>query len=484
MFAKPQLRMTLDPCVQVNSNRGYVPTNSSTRAAALVDHIQRAMSVGLCGRVSKIVGLTVSVAGFPAPLGAVAQIEVEQGENIDAEVVGFSGDETLLLPYGDLQGIRRGTSCILKQSIQGARVGDGLIGRIIDGRGRFVDDRTPAVLPHRVSLQGQQISPMQRPRIDRALATGIRALDGLLTCGRGQRLGIFAGSGVGKSTLLGQIARSTEADVNVVVLIGERGREVREFIERDLGPEGLNHSVVVVATGDDPAVVRLRAAYLGTAIAEYFRDTGRDVLLVMDSVTRFAQAQREIGLAAGEAPATRGYPPSVFALLPKLLERCGRTHSGSITGIFSVLVEGDDMNEPIADAVRGTLDGHVVLNRKLAEHGHFPAIDILASVSRVMTEITDLEHRKAATSLRQLLAARRQADDLISIGAYQNGTNSRVDSALRLHESIQTFLQQNSSESSTLEQAVEGLTALQQSLCDGDSGTQLQSTANAIMPAA
>lgn len=338
--------------------------------------------------------------------------------------------------------------------------GDGLLGRIIDGRGRFLDDRPPAVLPHRLALQGQSISPMQRPRIDQPLGTGIRAVDGLLTCGRGQRLGIFAGSGVGKSTLLGQMARATEADVNVVVLIGERGREVREFIERDLGPDGLARSVVVVATGDDPAVVRLRAAYLGTAIAEYFRDTGRDVLLVMDSVTRFAHAQREIGLAAGESPATRGYPPSVFALLPRLLERSGRTNCGSITGIYTVLVEGDDMNEPIADAVRGTLDGHVVLSRRLAELGHFPAIDVLASLSRLMAEVTQDEHRYAATSLRQLLAAHRQSDDLISIGAYQSGANSLVDAALRLQEPIQAFLQQNRSEGSTLAQAVAGLTEL------------------------
>lgn len=439
-----------------------MPATLTHRPSNILDQIQRSMPVGLRGRVSKLVGLTVAVAGFPAPLGAVATLEAEHGTSIEAEVVGFSGEDTLLLPYGELHGIRRGTRVVLTQSVPGARVGDGLLGRVINGRGRFLDERTPAVLPHRVPLQTEPISPMQRPRIDQPLGTGIRAIDGLITCGRGQRLGIFSGSGVGKSTLLGQMARATEADVNVVVLIGERGREVREFIERDLGPKGLARSVVVVATGDDPAVLRLRAAYLGTAVAEYFRDTGRDVLLVMDSVTRFALAQREIGLAAGEPPATRGYPPSVFALLPRLLERSGRTGRGSITGLYTVLVEGDDSNEPIADAVRATLDGHVVLSRKLAELGHFPAIDVLASVSRLMNDVTTDQHRRAAMALRQLLAAHRQAEDLISIGAYQNGANALVDAALRLQEPIQRYLQQDREETATLTEAIQTLIGLQQ----------------------
>jgi flagellum-specific ATP synthase len=440
-----------------------MPATHDPGPSTLIEQIHRSLPVGLCGRVSKLVGLTVAVAGFPAPVGAVAKLEAEHGTSVEAEVVGFSGEDTLLLPYGDLHGIRRGTRVVLTQSVPGARVGDGLLGRIINGRGRFLDERTPAVLPHRVPLQVDPISPMQRPRIDQPLATGIRAIDGLLTCGRGQRLGIFAGSGVGKSTLLGQMARATEADVNVVVLIGERGREVREFIERDLGPEGLARSVVVVATGDDPAVLRLRAAYLGTAVAEYFRDTGRDVLLVMDSVSRFALAQREIGLAAGEPPATRGYPPSVFALLPRLLERSGRTNRGSITGLYTVLVEGDDPNEPIADAVRGTLDGHVVLSRKLAEMGHFPAIDVLASVSRLMNDVTTDEHRRDSLCLRQLLAAYRQAEDLISIGAYQSGASALVDAALRMQDPIQQFLQQDRTEAATLQQALQILSELKQS---------------------
>jgi flagellum-specific ATP synthase len=454
-----------------------MPFTRNPRPTALIDQIQRSLPVGLNGRVSRLVGLTVAAAGFPAPIGAVARLEAEHGNSVEAEVVGFSGDDTLLLAYGELHGVRRGTRVVLTQSVPGARVGDGLLGRIINGRGRFIDDKSPAVLPHRVPLQSEPISPMKRPRINQPLGTGIRAIDGLLTCGRGQRLGIFSGSGVGKSTLLGQMARATEADVNVVILIGERGREVREFIERDLGPEGLARSVVVVATGDDPAVLRLRAAYLGTAIAEYFRDTGRDVLLVMDSVTRFALAQREIGLAAGEPPATRGFPPSVFALLPRLLERSGLTNSGSITGLYTVLVEGDDTNEPIADAVRGTLDGHVILSRKLAEQGHFPAIDVLMSVSRLMNDVTSEEHRSAAISLRQLLAAHRQAEDLISIGAYQKGANAAVDAALRMQEPIQMFLQQNRTESSTLADASATLTMLRQ-LRDGEAFTVPRQTAD------
>ena len=423
----------------------------------LEEHVRRIQPVGLVGRVTKIVGLTVSVAGFPAPLGAIARLEAEQGVTLEAEVVGFSGEETLLLPYGELNGVRRGTRAVLGNSVQGARVGDGLLGRIINGRGKFIDGLPTAILPGHVSLQGTPISPMRRPRIDEPLLTGVRAIDGLLTCGKGQRLGIFAGSGVGKSTLLGQIARSSEADVNVVVLIGERGREVREFIERDLGPGGLARSVVVVATGDDPAVLRLRAAYLGTAIAEFFRDNGRNVMLVMDSVTRFALAQREIGLASGEPPATRGYPPSVFSLLPKLLERSGRTNRGSITGFYTVLVEGDDTNEPISDAVRGILDGHIVLSRKLAQQGHFPAIDILASISRLMSEIISDEHRQAAISIRQLLSAYQQAEDLISIGAYQFGSNPAVDNFLRLQPSIRTFLCQSAAECDPSAESIQSL---------------------------
>jgi len=416
--------------------------------------------MALSGRVTRIVGLTASVAGFPAPLGATVRLEREHGEPVDGEVVGFHDHETLLLPYSDLNGIRRGARARLVQSVPGCRVGDALLGRVINARGQFIDGLPAAILPHRTSLHPPPLPPLSRPRINTVLGTGLRAIDGLLTCGRGQRLGIFSGSGVGKSTLLGQIARSTTADVNVVVLIGERGREVREFLEKDLGPDGLRRSVVVVATGDDSALLRLRAAFLGTSVAEYFRDQGRDVLLLMDSVTRFALAQREIGLAAGEPPATRGYPPSVFALLPRLLERSGRAAAGSITGFYTVLVEGDDANEPIADAVRGTLDGHIVLSRRLAQQGHFPAIDVLASISRLMTDIVPDEHLQAAQSVRQLLAAYQQSEDLISIGAYQNGSNALVDAAIQLRQPIQQFLQQRVNEKSTTDDAREGLLKL------------------------
>lgn len=414
----------------------------------------------LTGRVTKIVGATVAVGGFPAPLGAIARLDSENERSIEAEVVGFSGEETLLLPYAEITGLRRGTRVQLSRSTQSVAVGESLLGRVINSRGQFLDSGPSAVLPNHASLQTVPISPMQRPRIDTPLSTGVRAIDGLLTCGRGQRIGIFAGSGVGKSTLLGQIARSTEATMNVVVLIGERGREVREFIERDLGPDGLAKSVVVVATSDDPAIIRLRAAYLGTAIAEFFRDRGNDVMLMMDSVSRFAVAQREIGLAAGEPPTTRGYPSSVFAQLPRLLERSGRTREGSITGFYTVLVEGDDTNEPISDAVRGILDGHIVLNRRLAERGHYPAIDPLASISRLMNDIASVEHRESAASLRQMLAAYRQSEDLISIGAYQNGSNTVVDAAIRLQESIHHYLCQPPNEGSTLSDAVHGLREL------------------------
>lgn len=404
--------------------------------------LEHILPMRLTGYVSRLVGLTAAVSGFPAPLGAIVRLEREHGAPVEGEVVGFHDRETLLLPYGDLGGIRRGTPVTLVQSTPGARVGDALLGRVLNGRGRCIDGLPAPVLTHRVPLHPPPISPLERPRIDAILGTGVRVLDGFMTCGQGQRLGIFAGSGVGKSTLLGQVARSSTADVNIVVLIGERGREVREFIERDLGPEGLARSVVVVATGDDPALLRLRSAYLGTSIAEYFRDQGKNVLLMMDSVTRFALAQREIGLAAGEPPATRGYPPSVFALLPRLLERSGRTTAGSITGFYTVLVEGDDTNEPIADTVRGILDGHFVLSRKLAQQGHFPAVDVLASLSRLMSELAATEHKQAAQSIRQLMAAYQQSEDLIAIGAYQPGSNPLVDAALQLKGSIDQFLQQ------------------------------------------
>ncbi len=428
----------------------------------LIDQVQQMLPMALTGSVSKVVGLTVSVVGLPAPLGAVCSIVRESGMAIRGEVIGFRDEETLVLPYGDLAGIRRGNRVTMVQSSPGVRVGERLLGRILDGRGRFVDQLPAPALAHRVGLNTTPVSPLARPRINAPLGTGIRTIDALLTCGRGQRLGIFAGSGVGKSVLMGQMARYSTADVNVVILVGERGREVREFLEKDLGPDGLARSVVVVATSDEPALIRLRAAYVGTAIAEYFRDAGRDVLLMMDSVTRFALAQREIGLAAGEPPATRGYPPSVFALLPRLLERSGKTDRGSITGFYTVLVEADDANEPISDTVRGILDGHIMLSRRLANQAHWPAIDVLASISRSMPDVTTDEHRRNADGLKQLLAAYQETQDLISIGAYQAGSNPLVDVAIKMRDETLKFLRQGMTEHIPFQAAVDGLARLAQ----------------------
>ncbi len=423
--------------------------------------LAQAVPFRLSGQVSRVVGLTASVAGFPAPLGAVCQIERGNGKSVDAEVVGFRDREALLLSYGDLSGVRRGNRVQLRQSSPTVRVGPGLLGRVIDARGRFLDDGPRPPCPTCVNLQSPPPSALERPRIHTQLQTGVRVLDGLLTCGVGQRLGIFAGSGVGKSTLLGQIARFSSADVNVVTLVGERGREVREFLERDLGPDGLARSVVIVATGDEPALLRLRAAYLGTAIAEYFRDQGQNVLLMMDSVTRFALAGREIGLAAGEPPATRGYPPSVFSILPRLLERSGLNNRGSITGLYTVLVEGDDTNEPVSDAVRGILDGHVMLSRKLAHQAHWPAVDVLQSISRSMNDLVTPEHRQAANRLRGMLAARKEAEDLIAVGAYRRGSDALVDQSIQMDDAIRKFLHQSPTEQTPLKQTIAELCRLE-----------------------
>lgn len=426
----------------------------------LAEQVRKILPLAITGSVNQLVGLTASVAGFPAPLGAACAISRENGSSIRAEVIGFRDDETLLLAHGDLAGIRRGNRVTLVQSAPAIRVGERLLGRVLDGRGRFIDNRPAPALPHRASLHVDPTPPLARPRISEPLGTGIRAIDGLLTCGKGQRLGIFSGSGVGKSVLMGQMARNSDADVNVVVLVGERGREVREFLEKDLGPSGIARSVVVAATSDEPALVRLRAAFLGTAIAEYFRDMGRDVLFLMDNVTRFAMAQREIGLAAGEPPATKGFPPSVFALLPRLLERSGKTERGSITGFYAVLVEGDDANEPVSDAVRGILDGHIMLSRKLAREAHWPAIDVLSSISRSMPDVVSPGHLRAAENLKQILAAYEQTQDLISVGAYHSGSNPLVDKAIGMRESILAFLRQDMSESVSFQTAVACLAQL------------------------
>lgn len=430
----------------------------------LAEQLADVMPTSLEGSVVQTVGLTAAVADFPAPVGALVEIDRQGSAPLEAEVIGFRDGVTLLYPLSDMQGVRHGNRVRLVRTKNWLRVGPGLLGRVIDARGRCIDALPQPSLTNRTQLDAAPPRPLDRPRIDTHLSTGIRALDGLLTCGKGQRMGIFAGSGVGKSVSLGMMARYTTADVNVIALIGERGREVNEFIERDLGPDGLAKSVVVVATSDQPALMRTRAALTATAVAEYFRDLGKDVLLIMDSLTRFALAQREIGLAAGEPPTTRGFPPSVFALLPKLVERAGRGPLGSITAFYSVLVEADDANEPIADAVRGLLDGHTWLSRKLAARGHYPAIDLLDSISRLMSEITSPEHREAAQIVRELLAAYRDHEDLISIGAYRRGSNRTVDVAIDMQESIHKFLRQRVDEPSSVDAARTYLLQLKQ-LC-------------------
>jgi flagellum-specific ATP synthase len=404
--------------------------------------LNRAMLTGVTGSVAQTIGLTAAVADFPAPVGAMVTIEKQSGEKIEAEVIGFRDKHTLIMPLESMEGIRRGSRVRLVRTTRSLRVGDALLGRVLDARGRCIDGRPQPLLTERRALKCDPIPATERPRIEEPLATGVRAIDGMLTCGRGQRLGIFAGSGVGKSVLMGMMSRYTDAEVSVIALIGERGREVNEFIHRELGPEGIARSVVVVATSDDPALLRIQAAYTATAIAEHFRDSGKDVMLIMDSVTRFALAQREIGLSAGEPPTTRGFPPSVFSLLPKLVERAGRTQRGSITAFYSVLVEGDDENEPVADTVRGLLDGHVWLSRRLAEKGHFPAIDVLRSISRLMNDVTTGEYRTAAQLIRRMLAVLQENDDLLSIGAYRKGTNRELDVAVALKGDIHSFLRQ------------------------------------------
>ncbi len=399
------------------------------------------------GNVCNLIGLIIEVTGLHAEIGEVCLVD----NRIPAEVVGFRDGRTLLMPLGELHGIGPGTRVLATGAPFRVAVGSGLLGRVVDGLGVPLDE-----LPAPAGVEHSTIAPppsaLSRPRITERVGLGVRALDALVPCGRGQRLGIFAGSGVGKSSLMGMIARSTSAQVNVIALVGERGREVREFIERDLG-DALEHSVVVVATSDQPALVRIKAAFTATTIAEHFRDQGHDVLLMMDSVTRFAMAQREVGLAIGEPPATRGYTPSVFALLPRLLERAGTSSSGSITGLYTVLVDGDDMNEPIADATRAILDGHVVLTRSLAHAGHYPAIDVLQSVSRLVGEIVTPELAAAGQRLRGALAVLHEKEDLVAIGAYQPGSDPSLDTALAHRASIEGFLRQSVDERSAPEQA-------------------------------
>jgi flagellum-specific ATP synthase len=411
------------------------------------------------GRVVDVIGLVVEATGLRAEVGELCHIHAGRTRDpVPAEVVGFRSGRTLLMPLGELGGVGPGTTVSGSGHPFRVPVGDELLGRVLDGLGAPLDGfSAPGGTPR--PTVAPPPDPLSRPRIVDRVGLGVRAMDALIPCGVGQRLGIFAGSGVGKSSLLGMIARSTTADVNVIALVGERGREVREFVERDLG-SALGRSIVVCATSDQPALVRIRAAYTATAIAEHFRDQGKNVVLMMDSVTRFAMAQREVGLAIGEPPATRGYTPSVFAALPKLLERSGTAPSGSITGLYTVLVDGDDMNEPIADAVRSILDGHVVLSRELAHRNHYPAIDVLQSVSRLVGEITGPEERAAASTVRSLMADFKDREDLIAIGAYQAGTDPRTDAAIAARDGIEAFLRQAPDERSTYEEADVALKAL------------------------
>lgn len=406
------------------------------------DMISKVEVIKRTGQVVQVIGLTIEAE---APAGEVGEIchvyNAKETEHIPAEVVGFRKDRILLMPYGDLNGIGPGSKVVFTGRPFTIAVGSRLVGRVLDGLGNPMDGG-PAVEPEAwLGIQNTPPHPLNRQRISKPIALGVRAIDGLLTCGQGQRLGIFAGSGVGKSTLLGMIARNTLADINVIALIGERGREVREFIEKDL-KEGLERSVIVVATADQPPLVRLKAAFVATTIAEFFRDQGKNVLLMMDSLTRFAMAQREVGLAIGEPPVSRGYTPSVFSILPKLLERVGNAETGSITGLYTVLVDGDDFNEPISDAVRGILDGHIILSRRLANRNHYPAIDVLGSVSRVMPDIVDKSHMKLAGKIKAMMATYEEARDLVNIGAYRRGSDPEVDEAIEKMPYIAEFLQQ------------------------------------------
>lgn len=427
-----------------------------------VHAISECETIKLGGKVTQVIGLVIESKGPNVSLGELCYIKSRFAgvAPIPAEVVGFRGGLVLLMPIGEMQGIGPGCEVVSAQRVLEVKVGPQLLGRILDGLGNPMDGKGPILSKQFYPLQASPPDPLLRPRIHDSLFVGVRAIDGLLTLGSGQRIGIMAGSGVGKSTLLSMIARNTEADISVISLVGERGREVRDFIERDLGEEGLKRSVVVVATSDKPALVRIKGAMTATAIAEYFRDQGKRVILMMDSVTRFAMAQREVGLTIGEPPATRGYTPSVFALLPRLLERAGTSDKGSITGIYTVLVDGDDMNEPIADAVRSILDGHIVLSRDIAAQNHFPAIDILASVSRVMTDVVSDDHMAAARQMRAMMAVYKEAEDLIHIGAYVKGSSDKIDAAIAKNDAINAFLCQDVFEKTTFDNMKKQLIAI------------------------
>jgi len=415
------------------------------------------------GYVIRVSGLRVESSGPPLGLGELCGINISDGRRVLAEVVGFQEDRLILLPLEYIEGISPGDTVTARSTPRYITLSEDVLGRVVNGLGEPIDGKGPLAGTDKKALDAGSPPALSREKITKPLALGIRSIDGVLTCGKGQRVGIFAGSGIGKSVLLGDIANSSDADVNIVALIGERGREVREFLESDLGPEGLARSVVVVAASDSPPIQRVKAAFVAVTIAEYFRDKGKNVLFMMDSLTRFAQSQREIGLAAGEPPAAKGYCPSVFSLMPRLIERLGCSESGSITGIITVLVENDDLTDPVADSARSLLDGHIVLSRKLAERGHYPAVDIMTSVSRLMPAVVRQEHKIAAQKLREIYATYADAEDLINIGAFSPGSNRRIDGAIALIDRINSFLIQPIRERTNFEETVRQLTTIVQS---------------------
>ncbi|MDR1486401.1 MAG: FliI/YscN family ATPase [Deltaproteobacteria bacterium] len=430
---------------------------ASQNFKTLFKALKAAPPLSLEGRVTKVTGLVIEGDGPAASVGEVCRIELADGSMLEAEVVGFRNSTIQLMPIGDMAGLTAGSKILASGQSGAVEVGPDLLGRVLDGRGNPMDGLAPIDVQAKYPLISRPGNPLKRARISKIMDVGVRAINALLTLGQGQRVGIFAGSGVGKSTLMGMIARHMKADVNVIALIGERGREVREFIEKDLGAEGLKRSVVVAATSEQPALVRMRGAYVATAIAEYFRDLGKNVILMMDSATRYAYAAREVGLSIGEPATTRGYTPSVFALLPQLLERAGAWANGSITGIYTVLVEGDDMNEPVADAMRSILDGHLVLRRELAARNQYPALDILSSISRLMTDLASVDHLAAAARFKDILSVYKHNEDMINIGAYQKGTSQEIDQAIVYNPRFTEFLKQAYNEAVDINQAKDAL---------------------------
>jgi flagellum-specific ATP synthase len=440
-----------------------MPTNAF---AAEIERVTRMPTPALIGSVCDVTGLTVVVAGLPAPVGSLCRIETRSGGAVEAQVVGFRDDRALLMPLRDTLGVSRGDEVISLPGEARVRVSERLLGRVIDGLGRLIDGGTPVHGGTAYPLYHVAPKALTRPRISEPMATGIRAIDAMLTLGRGQRIGLFAGTGVGKSVLMGMITRYTDADVVVAAMVGERGREVNDFVEKDLGLTGRAKTVMVLSTSDESPVLRVRAAFVATAVAEFFRDRGRNVLLIMDSLTRMAQAARQIGLAAGEPPATKGYTPSVFAMLPQLLERAGRTEQGSVTGLYTVLVEADDINDPIGDAARGILDGHIWLSRGLATKAHYPAIAATESISRVMTDVVDGEHQRAARVVLRALATWNEIEDLVNIGAYAPGSNPAFDTVIQTRSAVLAFLQQAIDERSDFAVSRQKLLALAKQIED------------------